>query len=168
SNVVSGYTRSTLSMRAALLVPNTFRPGQRTSNSATSFAQDAIRCSQLSSASRCLPSLKRSTRASSGGRDGCCGTPATLPILTGTKSSLSAFSERSDRSTNQTPSGNSNLVAWATSITKRLLPHPPAPVIITSRTPPSIAVSCWISSDLPTVAFGGLGMLFGGSLSSCV
>ena len=75
----------------------------------------------------------------------------------------STGSETDDRSTKNTPSGNSAAAAAATCTPSRVLPVPPEPVSVMSRFSARSALARAISSSRPTNEVSGVGRLTGTS-----
>ena len=118
--------------RPSRLVARIRRSGQQPSSLVASSADAASRCSQLSSTSsrRC----GRSTRIRRCARSA----PArsSTPAARATAAQTRSGSGTPLRSTRFTPSANPGAAMAAPSIASRVLPTPPAPTRVTSRSPP--------------------------------
>lgn len=113
-------------------VASTHTSAASRSRTSQSTAQASIMCSQVSSTmSSCCP-LRWPTTASSGSIPAWSGTPSTVASVAGTSSG----SERAESSASHTPSGNRSRRPSAARRAVRLLPTPPGPTSVTSRTSP--------------------------------
>ena len=137
------------------LVASTRTPGAAPSKRCAKAADAATRCSQLSSTSnicrlaRCLHSVST------------CGWSARLwmPRVVVTVRAKRSASESGARSTNHTPSGNDGRTLSASAIARRVLPQPPMPVRVSSRTCSSNSTYSARSSSWPMKLVGGCGRL---------
>ena len=128
----TGCSISPRTLRGARLVTSTVRPGHAATRPATSGAASS-RCSRLSSTRRNRPSLSLSVRASYGVRPSLTAAPSE-PSTAGITSAGSSIGASP---TKATPSGKSPEAseARAASTARRVLPTPPVPVSVSSRTP---------------------------------
>ncbi len=119
-------------------------------------AQAPIRCSQLSSTISTSWAARASSTVSRTGPRGCAASRSAWEMAGATASpSFTAAS-----STSQTPSPEPSSSAAATRRLNLVLPHPPAPVRVTSREDSTRARTCEISCSRPINADSWAGRLF--------
>ncbi len=138
---------------ASRLVVRIRRARQSRSSRSTSLAQASMTCSQLSSSSRRSFPRRNSTTPSSAGRPAVSGTPSARP----TPSTTRPGSASGASSTSQAPSPWPSTRSPARCSISRVLPVPPTPTSVTSRSRSS-APRIWRSSrERPTneVSSGG-------------
>ena len=103
--------------------------GHRRKIASAVLAQPPIRCSQLSSTISTSCGARASSRASSTGRPGWAASRSAAEMAGATAS----WSVTAASSTSHTPSPDPSSSSAATCSPSRVLPHPPAPVKVTSR-----------------------------------
>ncbi len=149
----TGKTCSKGSISRAWLVARTPTPGQRPSRRSTKGATPSSRCSQLSSTSRVSASAHSTASASSTVRP----RGSSRPMAALTAPAIWAGSVTGTRSTNHAPSRRSPASSAATATARRLLPTPPGPRAVTSRSRPRAARSSATSAARPTKEVSGTG-----------
>ena len=153
----TGYTCSPRSRSGRRLVTSSFAPRLVSSNPATSGAAPTT-CSKLSSTSSRCWSARWVRRSSAIGW-----LPASLrPSVWAMVGTTRLGSTRRERRTNQTPSANASMSSTATCKARRVLPMPPGPVTVTSRTLSrrSHATSAANCSSRPRSGVGWMGRLW--------
>jgi|GEM_PF-4244837 len=135
ARVPTRYSCSPLTRRGARLVASTTRPGQASSSPATSGAAFS-RCSKLSSTRSSRFSLRRarSVRRARSASPGICPSASLRPKERAMVGTTREGSPSGARATNATPSGKSSAVSRAAWTARRVLPTPPVPVRVSSRT----------------------------------
>ena len=165
SGTGSGGTGCSCSPRrcsAARLVTTTLRPAQAPSSSAMAGAGGRI-CSKLSSRSSRRFSRTCSFKASSTGRLPTSRTPTVCAIVETT----SAGSLIGASSTKKTPSSYAWISSAATCTPSLVLPVPPGPVSVTSRTSSRLSSPCRVPTSRcrPINGVGWIGKLCGRAFS---
>ena len=152
----SGGTGNTCSPRtrsASRLVTSTLRSGQ-CSRSSTIPTAAGVTCSKLSSTSRSCRSRSCASSASSGRAS----LVAATPTARATAAKASSTSRSALRSTKNTPSANCGTSSAAARIASRVLPVPPGPVRVMSRTSSAARRSREVAElGLPSEERRGLG-----------
>src|SRR6266700_613407 len=144
-------------LNASRLVVRMCRPGQERSSVSTRCAQAAIRCSQLSRASKSFLVWRASESVSINGRPGCSERPRDEATCCGT----SIGSVREANSTHQTPCSYSARRVLATCKARRVLPEPPAPVRVRKRVVERRLLSSITARSRPMKLLNWIGRLFG-------
>ncbi len=139
------------------LVASTRRAGQPCSSACESSAHAPSTCSQLSRSRRACFSCRCRTSVSASVSPGF----SLMPTAVATDFGASAGSVSDAKSANQVPSGYACTSSPASSIARRVLPQPPAPVSVSSRVPSSSSRSSLISRSRPTKLVTCVGRLCG-------
>ena len=143
----NGHSRSPSMRSGCWLVTSTWSPGQRSRRVSTADAAAASTCSQLSSTSSSSRSARWSVNAGSMSPAPPSDRAPTTAAISPTTSCSSVIDARS---TNHAPSGNWWSTSAATWSDSRVLPTPPGPTRVTTRSEGTSSISCAISSSRPT------------------
>ena len=138
-------------------LPGCSRLGQLRSTTSTKRAAVPITCSQLSRISKLIWFRRWSVTMSMTARPGTSRTPRVCATTWGTSSA----SVSTARSISHTPSTYSSDTSAATRRARRVLPHPPAPVKVSSRDDPRSRLISSICCSRPMKRVVGAGRLFG-------
>ena len=136
------------------LVASTRTPGPARSRSSARRAQASMTCSQLSSTMIASRVARWAASASCAERCAGIGTPAASAVACATRPP----SARPASSTNQMPSGTGSILA-SVSMARRVLPQPPGPMSVSSRTRASRRTISARSRSRPTNEVSGWGRL---------
>ena len=140
-------------MSRACDVARTATPGHRPRTLSTNTPTPSTRCSQLSRTSSASRSARWASTCSSLDRPGESARPSVRLTAAGT----SASSVTGTRSTNHTPSRQRSATAAATAVARRVLPTPPGPSAVTSRSADTAWTRSATSVDRPTNEVSGTG-----------